>query len=55
MSPACRRACFGGSPTLAEIEAIAVNEALELVRPETLTIAEQIASFSRAEIIVGEF
>lgn len=39
----------------AEIEAIATAEGLEVVRPETMPIAEQIALFARAEIIVGDF
>jgi capsular polysaccharide biosynthesis protein len=39
----------------AEIEAIAISEGLELVKPETLSIAEQMAVFARAELIVGEF
>jgi Glycosyltransferase 61 len=39
----------------AEIEAIATSEGLELVRPETLSVAEQIDVFARAELIVGEF
>jgi capsular polysaccharide biosynthesis protein len=39
----------------AEIEEIAINEGLELVKPETLSIAEQIALFARADLIVGEF
>ncbi len=38
-----------------EIDAIAVSEGLELVRPETMPIAEQIALFARATIIVGDF
>jgi len=38
-----------------EIEAIAVSEGLELVRPETMPITEQIALFARARIIVGDF
>lgn len=39
----------------AEIEEIAVSEGLELVKPETLSITEQIALFARADLIVGEF
>lgn len=38
-----------------QIEQIAVSEGLELVKPETLSIAEQIDLFSRAELVVGEF
>jgi hypothetical protein len=39
----------------AEIEAIAVREGLTLVKPETMSIADQIALFRSAELIVGEF
>lgn len=39
----------------AEIEDIAVREGLELVRPETLPISEQIALFASADLLVGEF
>lgn len=39
----------------AEIEDIAATEGLEVVKPDTLFIDEQIALFARAEIIVGEF
>jgi capsular polysaccharide biosynthesis protein len=39
----------------AEIEEIAMREGLELVKPETLSMAEQIALFARADLIVGEF
>jgi capsular polysaccharide biosynthesis protein len=39
----------------AEIEGIAVSEGLELVKPETLPICEQIALFASAELLVGEF
>jgi capsular polysaccharide biosynthesis protein len=39
----------------AEIEAIAVSEGLALVKPETLSIADQIAMFRSAQLIVGEF
>ena len=46
---------FRHMSNLEEIEEIAVAEGLELVRPETLPIAEQIALFSRARVIVGDF
>jgi O-antigen biosynthesis protein WbqL len=39
----------------AEIECIAVSEGLELVKPETLPISEQIALFASADLLVGEF
>ena len=39
----------------AQIEEIAVSEGLDLVKPETLSISEQIDLFSRAELVVGEF
>lgn len=39
----------------AEIEQIAVDEGLTLVKPETLSIADQIALFAQAELVVGEF
>jgi capsular polysaccharide biosynthesis protein len=38
-----------------EIESIATSEGLELVKPETLSIPEQINLFASAELIVGEF
>lgn len=38
-----------------EIEAIALSEGLDIVKPETLSVAEQIAAFARAELVVGEF
>lgn len=38
-----------------EIEAIAVSAGLEVVKPETLSVSEQIDLFSHAEIVVGEF
>lgn len=38
-----------------EIENIAVTEGLQLVRPETMRIVDQIALFARAELVVGEF
>lgn len=39
----------------AEIEQIALEEGLTLIRPETLSIPEQIAHFAQAKLIVGEF
>ncbi len=39
----------------ASIEAIAVQHGLTVVRPENLSIREQIALFSQAELVVGEF
>jgi hypothetical protein len=39
----------------AEIEAVAVSEGLTLIKPETMSIAEQIALFRSAQLIVGEF
>ena len=38
-----------------EIEENALEEGLTLVKPETLSIPEQIAQFARADLIVGEF
>lgn len=38
-----------------EIEQIALAEGLNPVKPETRSIPEQIAQFSQAELIVGEF
>lgn len=40
---------------LAELEKIAVEEGLTVIKPETLTIPEQIAQFAQADIIVGEY
>jgi hypothetical protein len=39
----------------AEIEDIAMSEGLTLVRPETLSIPDQIALFANARLLVGEF
>jgi capsular polysaccharide biosynthesis protein len=39
----------------AEIEQIARSQGLRIVKPELLDIAEQIALFSNADLIVGEF
>lgn len=38
-----------------EIEAIAIDEGLTIVRPEALSIAEQMELFASAELVVGEF
>jgi capsular polysaccharide biosynthesis protein len=38
-----------------EIEDLARSEGLQLLKPETVSIAEQISLFARAELIVGEF
>lgn len=38
-----------------EIESIALAHGLQIVKPETLPIVDQIALFSRAELMVGEF
>jgi capsular polysaccharide biosynthesis protein len=39
----------------AEIESIAAAEGLRVVRPETLTVAGQIALFSTARVLCGEY
>lgn len=39
----------------AEIEQIASDHGLTLIKPETLTIPEQIARFAHARLVVGEF
>lgn len=39
----------------AEIEQIAVEEGLTIIKPETLSVPEQITCFAQAELIVGEF
>jgi capsular polysaccharide biosynthesis protein len=46
---------FRSMSNLAEIEDIAVAEGLQLVRPETLPLSEQIALFAHATVIVGDF
>lgn len=38
-----------------EIEEIAADEGLRIVKPETMSIEEQVALFASASIIVGEF
>jgi hypothetical protein len=40
---------------LEELEQIAREEGLTVITPETLSIEQQIAQFSQAELIVGEF
>lgn len=40
---------------LAEIEQIAQEQGLKIIRPETLSVPEQIAHFANAQLIVGEF
>lgn len=46
---------FRDLTNLAELEQIAVEEGLQVITPETLSIQEQIAQFSQAELIIGEF
>ncbi len=38
-----------------DVEEIAVQEGLTLLKPETLSLAEQIKAFASADVIVGEF